>query len=128
MSPDRQEFLLHGCALFSDIHVNVNEGRWLWIQYGDDLIGEWIKQFPCRRPWGWWLTQVPFTGPRKQLKPGPKPLGPADWFGIPARWNAVPPSGMFETEEAYLLRHGLAGDDERRLFAVTGGADSPIGS
>jgi hypothetical protein len=128
MTPDRQEFLLHGCALFSDIHVDVNEGRWLWIQYGDDLLGEWVKQFPCRRPWGWWLCQTPITGVRRQLKPGPKPLGPAEWFGIPSRWENVPPGGTFESERDYLQRNSLLTEIELRLMAATGGADSPIGS
>ena len=135
MTFEQREVLLHGYSMFTEVTLTHDEARWLWINHGETLLREWfdgdnplLRGLPCKRPWIWWLIQVVKTGPRKQLKPGPKPLGPAIWFGTPARWDGVPPVGMFEAEEAYLLRHGLAGADELRLMAATGGADSPTRS
>lgn len=126
MNAETIEFLLHGYTFYSETHIDPAEGRCLWADHGAGLLDGWIQRFPMTRPWGWWLVQIVNTGPRRQLQPGPRALGPPIWFGIPARWDGVPPAGMFENEAEYIRRHGLAGEQELRLSAVTGVAVSTM--
>jgi hypothetical protein len=57
-----------------------------WAEMRDELLPAWIKEHPGTRPWAWWEQEAP------------EPRDPG------------------ETEAAYLKRHDLLTDHERRLF------------
>jgi hypothetical protein len=84
-----------------------------------DDVATWIAGEPARpgtRPWAWWAFDSP--GPRRQVAPGPEPIGPVDWFGMPSLYRGVPPENMYEPEAIYLRRHGLLAAEERHLLAA----------
>jgi hypothetical protein len=66
---------------------------------------------PFSRPWAWWRFDAP--EPRRQLRPGPEPVGPIEWFGRPRGYLGMPPDDMFETEREYLTRLDLLTEEER---------------
>lgn len=103
-----------------------------WREHGDRITEEWAAQYPGTRPSLWWKFDAPRAQDvgrhagwycagemieyRRKLTGGGHPLwdslaygphyhyGIADWFGDR--------TATFETQHAYLLRHGLLFDDE----------------
>ena len=68
-----------------------------WDDLGDEIMGRWLVDNPCTRPWGWW------------------------------QFDAPEPRGDDETDAAYLQRHGLLTEPERlalRPSALTEQAQS----
>jgi hypothetical protein len=86
-----------------------------WEELGGELLALHLDGRPFTRPWAWWQFDSPEA--RRQVKPGPEPIGPPDYFGIPSRFKGPPPAGMFESEQAYLTRLGLLTDHEKELLA-----------
>ena len=86
------------------------QGRELWEVYGDSILTEWVRHSPGCRPWPWWA----FEAPALRLRLGG--AGRPEWeeypnmarryaWGLPVRWRGGKP--IFETQAAYLERHGL---------------------
>jgi hypothetical protein len=86
-----------------------------WEELRDELLALYQGGQPFQRPWAWWEFDSPEA--RRQVKPGPEPLGLSDYFGIPSRFKGPPPAGMYETERAYLTRLGLLTAEEKELLA-----------
>jgi hypothetical protein len=93
--------------------------RQLWAEVRGDELPAWIKARPGSRPWAWWQYSAPEQ--QRQQVGGGRTYGNATlprWeFGLPtAGVYAVdanhPP--IYESEAAYLHRHGLLEADERR--------------
>ena len=76
-----------------------------WWELRDELLPTWIEQHPGTRPYAWWRFEAPDS--RRQVSPGAESIGPADWFGCPSSFRAMPHDEMFETEGEYLDRLGL---------------------
>jgi hypothetical protein len=90
--------------------------REVWDDLGDQLLAEHIASAPGTRPWAWWQWESP--EPRRQVNPGPEPIGPAAWFGMPSQYKGQPPDGMYESEAAYLARHSLLTNEERNALKL----------
>jgi len=120
LTPEIIECLLHGSCLFAPVVLDNAEARILWRDHEQALLPDWILRHPGNRPFAWWLAAVLEHGPRRQVKPGPRPLSQPTWFGIAALWEAPPPDDMHETQRTYLQRHGLLEFHEARLTATDG--------
>ena len=107
-----------------------------WDKIGDIIIAEWIKRRPGTRPYCWWVFSAP--EPRRRIggrgTPGHEklPFRPSYKFGVPDNWVGdiyvrwyshknieipyplEPPT--FESQAAYLDRHGLLTDDELEVL------------
>jgi hypothetical protein len=107
------------------------DSRWraLWEEYGESITSEWANRHPGTRPTHWWKFSAPrlptpagyegleswwWLEPRLQV--GGEPVDATD--GASARNKAVPDwddenpaylasPPVFESESAYLARHGL---------------------
>lgn len=110
----------------------------LWEEYGDTFLPEFIQKNPGRRPVGWWLYDAPrqphggtkcywegkLVEPRRQLGgKGRTPwdaglaIAPSFEYGVPISWvhfdESAPP--LFESQAAYLERHGLLTEKETEI-------------
>lgn len=94
-----------------------------WEELSDELLPEFIADHPGTRPAAWWLFDAP--EPQRRLLYGHDPDGESrpEWtrrlrFGRPAVFGksdfADPP--CFESQAAYLDRHGLLTDAERDVL------------
>lgn len=93
------------------------ELRRLWDAVKDSVLSEWIKKFPCSRPWAWWKFDA--SEQRKHLSGsgGWEPGMAIDETGLPQYWQFTwneddPP--FFESQAAYLDRHGLLTAPEQK--------------
>lgn len=99
-----------------------------WEELRDELLPAYILEHPGRRPWAWWEVESP--EPRRCIEgPGAhafrNPNAPA-WtkrlsFGKPTCWGGddfANPS-RYESQPAYLDRHGLLDDAERLALAAS---------
>ncbi|TPG45516.1 hypothetical protein EAH75_18025 [Rhodanobacter glycinis] len=93
--------------------------RPLWEVQGPAILIDWIAAHPGTRPSCWWRYQAP-SGGRQCLFGEGKPLhevlniAPSYAFGIPD-WCGDPEAPpIFETQHAYLKRHGLLEPGERK--------------
>ncbi|CAM5276990.1 hypothetical protein [Rhodanobacter lindaniclasticus] len=111
--------------------------RPLWEEHRAGILADWIAAHPGTRPYCWWRFDAPratastagryagtATGakmiePRLLLSGFGKPLheamnyGPSYAYGIP-KWYGDPDNPpTFETQHAYLKRHGLLERGER---------------
>ena len=110
----------------------------LWADLGADITAQWAKDHPGTRPSAWWRFSAPrgpyvyqdsrrgalaLEEPRRRVggvgTPAYETLAyvPRFGFGIPVDWaddrsGQDPPT--FESEAAYLERHGLLTAAERR--------------
>jgi len=111
-------FLLAGQA----IRGNFSAVRELWAEHGAALLARWIAEHPGERPWAWWIATAP--SPRQCLTdPGHHVREPAAWPGLAYMWRlhrGIPLLDQvghftvaFESQAAYLDRHGFLGADER---------------
>ena len=85
-----------------------------WSTWREMILEEWAAARPGSRPWAWWAFEAP--GPRRQVGPGPRSIGPQLWFGVPRFLEAPPAVGQYETERGYLKRHLLFLPGEERLL------------
>jgi hypothetical protein len=87
-----------------------------WEEAQKELLPEWIREHPCTRPFVWWKHSAP--EPRRRVGgTGRRPEDPLFNFGLPAcSWIGVdindPPK--FESEAAFLIRHGLLTSQEKQ--------------
>jgi len=98
--------------------------RPLWKIQGPAILIDWIAAHPGTRPACWWLYDAPRAGstidPRQCLFGEGRPLhevlnvAPSYAYGIPV-WCGDPDAPpIFETQHAYLKRHGLLEPGERK--------------
>jgi hypothetical protein len=91
----------------------------LWERWRGELLPAWIREHPGTRPWGWWR----FDAPSHRLKVGGSGVLYPDGeqvagFALPGDgfWDEDPdPKNppLFESEAAFLKRHGLLDAAER---------------
>lgn len=120
--------------------------RWkpIWEEVREEVMATWIKKHPGTRPWAWWEIDAFFDGkllePRKRLggigTPDFETLNIVPTFdkGIPDGWvskfdveyygpdfkgKAIDPEDppVYESEAAYLERHGLLTASEKKWLA-----------
>ena len=109
-----------------------------WLEYRRVILAEWIKTKPGTRPAMWWRYDAPRLDPeqlgrwsrtvlaprliqtRRKLRGEGRPLhealnyAPAHHYGIPAWFGDPGNPPVFESQHAYLKRHGLLLKAERR--------------
>lgn len=112
--------------------------RLLWEDHRAGILADWIKTKPGTRPVMWWRYDAPRLDPeklgrwsrtvvaprlietRRKLRGEGKPLhealayAPAHHYGIPDWFGDPDNPPEFETQRAYLKRHGLLLPAERR--------------
>lgn len=109
--------------------------RRFWLEVRDDLLEEWTEEHPGTRPSTWWTLDAPrwddpyvgcfyhglMPSPRRLLMgcsgiPAYEVMNyvPQFRFGIATQWLRVDPANppRFESQAAYLDRHGLMGPSE----------------
>jgi hypothetical protein len=117
-------------------------GRRLWSMFGAEITEEHIREYPGTRPLRWWQFDAP--KPRQRLggvgTPRHDRLADAEHYvlGVPDAWitaddvrtyrligsdlgvPALDPSDppLFESEAAYLKRHGILAGAESRLLTA----------
>ncbi|MFC1886062.1 hypothetical protein ACFLZM_03290 [Thermodesulfobacteriota bacterium] len=113
--------------------------RETWRNSKNQILSAWISNRPGRRPWAWWRYDAPrdpalmagtawenrYPIARQQIggqgvtTPRRYPASlPRFFFGVPSDWHEIdeadPP--IFESQAAYLKRHGLLTKaEEKRL-------------
>jgi hypothetical protein len=94
------------------------EAATLWKSYRHEVMEWWIEQKPCSRPARFWEFEL--SEPRKRLGGTGEPDVSTDYKkGIPSDWEAIDPEDppTFESEAAYLERHGLLTKSEKQWLA-----------
>ena len=86
----------------------------------DELLREWIATHPGTRPWGWWKHEAPDA--RRRVTEGGEPIVFCLSFGLPEsvywpRGKSAEPLA-YESQAAYLDRHGLLSARERSCLAI----------
>jgi len=117
-------------TFFSDV-----KPRDLWNQYRNVFLPEYIRKHPGKRPYAWWQWDAPrqpdggsgaywegiLPEPRKHAGGGPfefqKGFVPRYEYGVPVHvtYSEYDPP-FFESQAAYLMRHGLLSETERRAL------------
>ena len=122
--PNVEEFLQFGNLLL-DGDPAPEDPAGEWATWGDAILEEWAAARPGSRPWAWWAFAAP--GPRRQVRPGPRAIGPELAFGAPRFFEAPPAVGQFETEAEFLRRNKLLlpGEEARSLRSVGGESLAP---
>lgn len=91
--------------------VEVFRSAWEWYQERG-LLTEFIRKHPGRRPFAWWLFDMPRDNPRRQLVDvSPMFEANARLWGIIHHIEGHPP--IFEPQGEYLLRIGAMDAAER---------------
>lgn len=109
-----------------------------WTLSRKKILGLWISRHPGTRPYAWWCFDAPETRQRVGGTGTPKheilKYEPACVFGIPRYWitsqdigiltrpgckgkaldTSDPP--LYESQAAYLERHGLLSDREKAIL------------
>ena len=93
--------------------------RAAWSELGSSITEEWITEHPGTRPRLWWASSAPEK--RRRRLTGPPVLyaeQPGNeshwWFGVPSAWSDSSEEPIeFESQPAFLARHGLLTDGER---------------
>jgi hypothetical protein len=112
--------------------------RPLWLEHRAAILAHWIQTKPGTRPAMWWRYDAPRLAPallgrwahtvyaprlietRRKLRGNGKPLhealliAPAHDYGIPVWFGDPDNPAVFESQHAYLKRHGLLHPAERR--------------
>lgn len=98
----------------------------VWKALGAELLERWIAENPGTRPFAWWLFDAP--EPRRRMLTGPKvlwvdsltcpPNARKWWFGVPACTSGGDHEQkiVFESQAAFLERHGLLTEAERKAL------------
>jgi hypothetical protein len=112
--PDRGAvFLLGGKA------GKLDEFRRLWEIYKEEILKEWIKKFPCTRPFAFWRLE---TEGRKQVAGSSswELLGIAmDSEGLPRYWQYAwdkENGPVFESQCSFLDRNGFLTPAEKKYL------------
>jgi hypothetical protein len=94
--PDNIRLLLEtGQGPKGDLETFMIEGsrdrlKTAWERYRDEIMGDWIRQNPCSRPWGWWRFDAPEN--RRRVGGFGQPdfevlaYGPDYERGVPSGW------------------------------------------
>lgn len=99
----------------------------LWLAHSERIIEEWAATAPGTRPAAWWRYDAPEQRQRLGGKGTPasdvSAIAPCFVLGVPADWAedfdpTDPP--LFETQAAFLKRHGLLLAGEARQAAGRG--------
>ena len=155
VTPGERDYFFTGNYDDPDVFLGIagseTEARELWEKVRDELLAEWIADYPGRRPWAFWKLdakeQRRRTGGRGEVYPGYD--HPCNLLaGIPYRFMrqldvdifrsvnpkeerkyeiydpADPP--RYESEPAYLDRLGLLTDAERKRLTEDDFADEVI--
>lgn len=112
-----------------------------WLEHSKLILADWIKTKPGTRPSMWWRYSAPRLAPeqlgrwsrtvmaprlielRRKLRGEGQPLHevlnyvPVHHYGIPAWFGDPDTPPEFETQRAYLKRHGLLLPAEKRSIA-----------
>ena len=87
--------------------------RALWAAHGAAIVEEWAERAPGTRPSFWWQ----FDAPEHRQQLGGTGTATASCFvlGIPADWTEDFDPALYESQAAFLKRHGLllAGEGRR---------------
>jgi hypothetical protein len=120
----------------------------LWRQHAAEFLPEFIRKNPGRRPVAWWLFDAPRQPDRgsgwyyEGTLPEPRRLlggkGSTPWdagiavvpcfsCALPCAWEGYDPTDppTFESQAAFLQRHGLLTDPEKRALAKLPAAWEP---
>ena len=89
---------------FDFILMNENRLRSAWEIARGEIVRQWVRQLPCSRPYAWWR----YEAPQKRKK-----------FVTDGQL-------YYESQAAYLKRHDLLGDGEKRHLAKTEEKLSPV--
>ncbi len=111
-----------------------------WEEHAAGIVAEWAAENPGTRPSCWWhffsprwSRQIDVCEPRARMGGGgvsvhelpPEPGERFLWrhfaFGLSLEWETDPPQdqpALFESEAAYLKRHGLLLDREQERLAA----------
>ena len=122
-------FYRHGSGFHTGLAaVHVDAVREAWQALRDELLPQYIREHPGQRPFAWWAFDAPENGRRKMLR-GPARLaidGPTASPVMRTRWSFGTPSVfsggdyrqpiLFESQPAFLDRHGLLTDEEREAL------------
>ncbi len=98
---------------------NMEAVREAWDCLRVEILRDWLQAHPGTRPRYWWEIDAP--EPRRRMLRGPKRLYAADqpdgwWYGVPSRFEDFHHEIVFESQAAYLQRHGLLSDAERAVL------------
>lgn len=147
--PWKVDFLLTGCVKRPDGGNSCKPYLWeaateccfaderalipAWEAARGELLPRFIQDNPGRRPFAWWEFDCT-TGPRRGAGgtgfSADVKYGPSLAFGVPDPgnwWQGVAPGDppLFESQAAYLQRHGLLNEAEKRWLAQHPGALEP---
>jgi hypothetical protein len=117
LDKDLKRHLVHGSYFFEGFQ-DLDVMRQWWQEVRDVVLPAWVEQFPCTRPFAWWLFEaVPKHGERQVVRAGD--ATGTGWeryrderFGM-LHTHMIPP--LQEGEGAYLLRHGYLTRAEKHL-------------
>lgn len=86
----------------------------VWKLYGAEILANYIKKHPGKRPWYWWQEHIKNTNQFREVRPeGVISGGYHVGFGLPKLKQAKGIEiARIESEPAYLKRHGLASSSE----------------
>jgi hypothetical protein len=94
-----------------------------WAQFREDILADWIAEHPGTRPRCWWAFDSPrlnggdLPEPRRRVgRPGQVvPQYVEDDARYLGACGLMPLGGLYESQWAYLLRHGLLERAEQGL-------------
>lgn len=93
-----------------------------WDALRDEILPAFIAEHPGRRPWAWWLFDMPPKSRRERIDgethPHDRRTGYVDperrlHFGKPSRIQEADRHAIYESQEAFLRRHRLLSDAEK---------------
>jgi hypothetical protein len=77
-----------------------------WEELGEEITAAFVREHPCRRPWGWWRYSAP--EPRRKIRDdAPVDLQHAELYA------GVPVGYRWETELEFLSRLNLLTESEK---------------
>ncbi|MGU3496409.1 hypothetical protein ACLBXM_20415 [Xanthobacteraceae bacterium A53D] len=119
LTEDQTEWLRGSSRTDVDLFETDDQQAALWQTNGAAVVAEHIRQWPGTRPRRWWQLEAP--GARERVGGTGTALFPDRnlRFGLPLLWEGVDPADppTFESEAAYLKRHGLLTADEKRRLS-----------
>ena len=92
----------------------------VWRKNKKEIMAAHLKKYPCTRPAGWWIYEAPEDWRQKVSGNGSGECGPtppdSKWFDHIPRFEKIDPIDppCVESEAAFLLRHGLLSEDEKK--------------
>ena len=109
----QRRHLLEGIDLFCDAYTGKDaEFEVAWRVNRKDLMKEYIRDNPGKRPYAWWELDAP--EPRRLLSGQVEVVGEELYFGLPRRTSAPYQEGQFEGQGVYLSRLDLLTRAEKK--------------